>query len=74
MATDVLSFRDDSSLEDWHDFEVLGGGDEPKILIKKTSMQSVSERRISVDPQSLLSRNGSFDMIVSRPRDIDDLP
>ncbi|KAG7542142.1 Isoprenoid synthase domain superfamily [Arabidopsis thaliana x Arabidopsis arenosa] len=108
MATDVLSFRDDSSLEDWHDFEVLSRGDEPKILIKKTSMQSLSERRISVDPQSLLSRNqgrcgipkcptplkeimpspsfhlivscagparnGSFDMIVSRPRDIDDIP
>ncbi|XP_010439608.1 PREDICTED: uncharacterized protein LOC104723015 [Camelina sativa] len=73
MATDVLSFRDDSSLEDWHDFEVLGRGDEPKILIKKTSMQSVSERRISVDPQSLLSRNESFDMLVSRPRDIDDM-
>lgn len=73
MATDVLSFRDDSSLEDWHDFEVLGRGDEPKILIKKTSMQSVSERRISVDPQSILSRNESLDMIVSRPRDIDDM-
>lgn len=72
MATDVLSFRDDSSHEDWHDFEVLGRGDEPKILIKKTSMQSDSERRISVDPKSLLSSNGSFDMITSRPRDIDD--
>ncbi|CAA7020920.1 unnamed protein product [Microthlaspi erraticum] len=73
MATDVLSFRDDSSQEDWHDFEVLGRGDEPKILIKKTSMQSDSERRISVDPKSLLSRsNESFDMIISRPRDIDD--
>ncbi|KAL1205291.1 hypothetical protein V5N11_011574 [Cardamine amara subsp. amara] len=72
MATDVHSFRSDSSHEDWHDFEVLGRGDEPKILIKMTSMQSLSERRISVDPMSLLSRNESFDMIVSRPRDIDD--
>ncbi|KFK28639.1 hypothetical protein AALP_AA7G025600 [Arabis alpina] len=72
MGTDFLSFRDDSSQEDWHDFEVLGRGDEPKILIKKTSMQSDSERRISVDPKSLLSRNGSFDMITSRPRDIDE--
>ncbi|CAH2078457.1 unnamed protein product [Thlaspi arvense] len=73
MATEVLSFRDDSSQEDWHDFEVLGRGDEPKILIKKTSMQSDSERQISVDPKSLLSRsNESFDMIISRPRDIDD--
>ncbi|CAN6825918.1 unnamed protein product [Brassica oleracea] len=73
MAIDVLSFRDDSSQEDWHDFEVLGRGDEPKILIKKTSMHSDSERRISVDPKSLLSRNGSLDMISSRPKDIDDL-
>ncbi|KAL0799325.1 hypothetical protein Bca101_054500 [Brassica carinata] len=73
MATDVLSFGDDSSQEDWHDFEVLGRGDEPKILIKKSSMHADSERRISVDPKSLLSRNGSLDMISSRPKDIDDV-
>ncbi|CAN8325373.1 unnamed protein product [Cochlearia groenlandica] len=74
MATEVFNFKDDSSQEDWHDFDVLSRGDEPRILIKKTSMKSESERQISVDPKSLLSRsNESFDMIVSRPRDIDDV-
>ncbi|XP_010537110.1 PREDICTED: uncharacterized protein LOC104811927 [Tarenaya hassleriana] len=81
MATAVVtattaSFGEETH-EDWHEFEVQ----EPKILVKKTSMQS--ERQISVDPKSLkalslsasMRRNISFNLVpppaIPTPRDLD---
>ncbi|XP_010539214.1 PREDICTED: uncharacterized protein LOC104813354 [Tarenaya hassleriana] len=75
IAGEMMSFGEETH-EDWHEFEVMNRDDGPKILVKKTSMET--ERQISVDPKSLKPssmRNNSFNSVlppaISPPRSLD---